>query len=266
MGYLVLGEDLTGEQTKAVLDFLKVEDMADYDVSYTTNKEEHAAFDDYLGADVVGSRALSSILLTPQEKGKGIRVSSYNITYCTVEMYQNALISAGVKDVDISIAAPVPVSGTCALLSAMNAYSIMSGEEIDEKAADAAVDELVTTGDLGEAIGDNDAAAELVAMVKQKMIEEDMSEDQLSRAIDQVSGKMGISVDSSTKEKVIDMLMKVKNTDVDVADLASQAAGLYSKISGTMKELNIQPREAAGFLEKLLRWALDLLHSFGIGQ
>jgi predicted ATP-grasp superfamily ATP-dependent carboligase len=93
-----------------------------------------------------------------------------------------------------------------------------------------------------------------------------MSEDQLSRAIDQVSGQMGVSVDASTKEKVIDMLMKVKNTDVDVADLASQAAGLYSKISGTMKELNIQPREAAGFLEKLLRWALDLLHSFGIGQ
>lgn len=257
-GYLVLGEDLTSEEKAKVLEFLKVDRPEDYAVSYTTNQQEHKAFDDYLGAQVVGSRALSSILLTPRKKGAGIQVSSYNITYCTVEMYQNALISAGVRDVSIAIAAPMPVSGTCALVSAMNAYSLLSGKEIDAEAADVAAEELVTTGDVGDLIGDRDTAAELIAAVKQKMIEEDLNEEQLSEAIDQVSEKLGVTLDAKRRQQVISLLMRLKNTDIDVDELAKQAGDLYHKVKGILPELNIQPEKAAGFLERLFQWLSNL--------
>jgi uncharacterized protein YpuA (DUF1002 family) len=261
-GYLVLGEDLNEEQADKVLEFLKVDNLSDYSVSYTTNKEEHAAFDDYLGPEVVGSKALSSILLTPREKGAGITVSSYNITYCTVEMYQNALISAGVKDVDVAIAAPVPVSGTCALVSAMNAYSTLTGKKLDSEAADVAAAELVTTGEVADVIGDKDAAAQLIAALKQKMVEEDMDEDQLSVAVDQVSDQLGVALDQKRKEQVIELLLRIKNTDIDVDQLASQAGDLYKKVSGLVEGMNIQPRQAAGFLEKLMDIVFGLLKSF----
>lgn len=257
-GCLVLGEDLTSEEKAKVLEFLKVDKLEDYTVSYTTNQQEHKAFDNYLGAQVVGSRALSSILLTPREKGAGIQVSSYNITYCTVEMYQNALISAGVKDVSIAIAAPVPVSGTCALVSAMNAYALLSGEELDAEAADVAAEELVTTGNVGDLIGDKDSAAELIAAVKQKMIEEDLNEDQISEAIDQASDKLGVTLDAERKEQVIRLLMRLKNSDIDVDQLAKQAGELYHKVSGIAEKLDIQPEKAAGFLEKLFQWLSNL--------
>lgn len=261
-GYLVLGEDLSDQEKKTVLDFLQVENTDDYVVSYTTNEQEHEAFDSYLSPSVVGSRALSSILMVPGEKGDGISVSSYNITYCTVEMYQNALISAGVEDVAIYIAAPYPVSGTCALVSAMNAYTTLTGEKIQEAAADAAVDELVTTGELGDAIGSNDTAAELIALLKQQMVEMDMNEEELSQAVDEACQEMGVSVDDELKQRIIDLLMKLKNTDIDIDALAKQAGQLYDKISGTLDKLNVTGEQALGFFEKIVKWVSDFLNRF----
>lgn len=260
-GYLVLGEDLKEDEKAKVLDFLKVEDLDGYAVSYTSNKQEHEAFDSYLSPSVVGKRALSSILMVPGKKGSGISVSSYNINYCTVEMYQNALISAGVEDVVIYIAAPMPVSGTCALVSAMNAYAILSGEEIKEDAADAAVDEIVTTGDLGDAIGDNDKAAELIALLKQQMMEHDMGKKEISKAIDEGCKHYNITIDEELKQKILDLLMKIKNTDIDVNKLAQQAGDLYKKVSGTMEKMGITKESTLNFFQKLAHWLADFLDS-----
>lgn len=261
-GYLVLGEDLTAEEKATVLDFLDITSTEDYNVSYTTNKEEHEAFDSYLGSSVVGSRALSSILMVPGEEGSGISVSSYNITYCTVEMYQNALISAGVEDVAIYIAAPFAVSGTCALLSAMNAYSTITGETIDEDTADAAVDEIVTTGEVADAIGDKDKAAELIALLKQQMVEQDMGEGELSDAIDTACQQMNITISAEVKQQIINLLLKLKNTNIDPDALAEQAGELYSRVSSTMEKLGITKESASGFLSNLLEKLLSFLNSW----
>lgn len=259
-GYLVLGQDLTSSEKSTVLELLNVENESDYTVSYTTNQQEHDAFDSYLSASVIGSRALSSILMIPGEKGDGISISSYNITYCTVEMYQNALISAGVEDVSIYIAAPTPASGTCALVSAMNAYSTLTGKEIESASADAAIDELVTTGELGDAIGDNDTAAELIALLKQQMLEMDWNKEEILSAIDAASKEMNLSIDDDLKEKIADLLLKIKDTDIDVNALAEQAGQLYNKISGTMKKLNITGEQALNFFEKIARWVINFLN------
>lgn len=258
-GYLVLGEDLKGKDKAKVLDFLKVKNLDYYNVSYTTNEQEHNAFDVYLGPEVVGTRALSSILLTPRAKGEGIHVSAYNISYCTVEMYQNALLSAGAKDVNITIAAPKPMSGTCALVSAMNAYSLLSGRKIDPKSADMAAYELVLTGDVGDFIGDKDTAAELFAAVKQEVLKGDLNEEQISETIDQVSGELGVTLDKERKKQVIDLLMRLKDTDLDVEEMTKQAGDLYNKVSGLVKKLDIKSEKAAGLLEKVIQWGSSLL-------
>lgn len=260
-GYLILGADLSQEQKATVYDLLNIQDDSRYAISYTTNQEEHEALDGYLSASVIGSKALSSILLIPGEAGSGLSIEAYNITYCTIAMYQNALLDAGVQDCDIHIAAPSGVSGTCALVSAMKAYSTMTGESISTHAADTAVNELVTTGEVGDQIGDNDKAAQLIAALKQKMLEDNLNQEDIATALDQICTNMNINISADLKQDIVNLMLKVKDTNIDVDALKQQAGDLYSQIQDTVAGLNIDTEAATGFLQKLLQAILDFVRS-----
>lgn len=242
--YLVLGQDLNDDQLATVLDLLGVKDpenyKQNYNVYYTTNAEEHEHFDNYLSQSVIGTKAYSSILLTPGEKGSGIHVTTRNISYCTVEMYQNALITAGVSDVDLVVAGPTNISGTAALVSAMKAYSIMTGEELDDTSVDAANNEIVVTGELGEELGDSDKAAELVAALKNELFADgkNVTEDDINEAIDKVCQELGITISDSLRQQIIDLMKKIANSNFDVSALKEQAKDLFNQISNLVNDVS----------------------------
>lgn len=242
--YLVLGQDLNDDQMATVLDLLGVKDpenyKQNYNVYYTTNAEEHEHFDNYLSQSVIGTKAYSSILLTPGEKGSGIHVTTRNISYCTVEMYQNALITAGVSDVDLVVAGPTNISGTAALVSAMKAYSIMTGEELDDTSVDAANNEIVVTGELGEELGDSDKAAELVAALKNELFADgkNVTEDDINEAIDKVCQELGITISDSLRQQIIDLMKKIANSNFDVSALKEQAKDLFNQISNLVNDVS----------------------------
>ena len=144
---LALGADLSAEQRASVLSLLGVSeaDLADYDVIYVTNQEEHQYLDAYLSSSVIGTRALSSVLIRPASEGSGLHVNTYNISYCTIDMYTNALLTAGLEDADVYVAAPSNISGTSALIGAVKGYADMTGSSVDESALETAVNELVVT-------------------------------------------------------------------------------------------------------------------------
>ena len=254
--YLVLGADLSDSQRATVLDLLGVSDAAnykdDYNVYYTTNAEEHQYLDQYLSASVIGTKSLSSIKLTAREQGKGISISTKNISYCTVEMYQNALITAGVSDVELVVAGPSNISGTAALVSAMKAYEIMTGEKLSADSVDAANNELVVTGEVGDELGDASKAAELIAAVKNEVLangDKDLTDDEIGAAIDRICKEMGITLDPSTRQQIIDLIKKIGATDFDVDALKEQAKGLFDKVEGVLNE--ISGGDTQGFFESL---------------
>ena len=109
---LALGSDLSADQRATVLGLLGVSeaDLENYDVIYVTNQEEHQYLDAYLSSSVIGTRALSSVLIRPAEEGSGLNVTTYNISYCTIDMYTNALLTAGLEDADVYVAAPSNIS------------------------------------------------------------------------------------------------------------------------------------------------------------
>ena len=111
---LALGADLSTDQRAAVLGLLGVDesDLANYDVISITNAEEHQYLDAYLSSSVIGTHALSSVLIRPAEEGAGLNVTTYNISYCTIDMYTNALLTAGLQDANVFVAAPSNISGT----------------------------------------------------------------------------------------------------------------------------------------------------------
>lgn len=254
--YLSLGADLTSEQKNTVLSLLEVteDELSDYEVIEVTNDDEHDYLDDYLADSVIGTKALSSVKIEKVEEGTGISVVTKNITYCTSGMYTNALITAGITDAKVTVAGPFNLSGTAALVGAMKAYSTMTGEELDEANADAATNELVLTGELGQEIG-SEKAEELVALAKQKVLDGDLqSLDDVKEAVEESAGELGVTLTQEQSQKLAELLDKINDLDLDVDKLKQQAEDVYNKL----RDLDIDIDEAKGFLDKIIAFFAEL--------
>lgn len=244
--YLSLGANLSEEQKNTVLQLLDInpEELSDYDMIYTTIDEEYQYLGDYLPAEKMGQKSLSSVLVVKREKGNGINITTKNISYCTIGMYKNALITAGISDADIIVAAPFPISGTGALVGVLKAYSVMTGEAISEKSIDTALNELVLTGDLADSLGDSKQVEEFIAYLKQQVVELDLSaEGDIQEAIEQAEKEFEISLSEEEKQQIVDLLEKIGSLDLDVDALVNQAKDLYDRITEIGK--------SSGFFDKV---------------
>ena len=267
--YVALGADLSTEQRIAVLDLLGLteEDLTHDTVVTVTNAEEHEYLDAYVSPSVIGSRALSSCKVMEEAKGHGITVEVHNITYVTPAMYENALATAGMKNASVVVAGPSPISGTAALVGAMKAYSQMHGTPISPELIDSATDELVKTGELAESLGDSEEAAEIIAALKQVVAENDLKTDEdINNAIDEVAGKLEISLSEEDRQLILDLMEKLSTLDLDADNLAEQARGIYSELQQrgfSLSDYGITKEEAQGLLARLIQFIKELLSSLG---
>lgn len=232
--YLSLGADLKEAEKKTVLELLGVDnnDLDRYTVGKVTNEEEHEYLSEYVPSNVIGTRALSSVLVTRKESGNGITVSTNNITYCTSGMYRNALATAGVQDADIKVAGPFHITGTAALVGVMKAYEAMTGEKISEETKDAATNELVATGELAEKLGDSEQAEELIALIKDKVVSEDLTNmEDIKKAIEEACQDLQVNLSDEDRQLILDLMNKIKNLDIDVEQLKEQAKAVYNKLA-----------------------------------
>lgn len=246
---LALGANLTEEQKATVLNLLDVNpaELDNYTVIYVTNEQEHQYLDQYLSASVIGTKALSSVLIRPREEGAGLNVTTYNISYCTIDMYRNALITAGLKDADVYVAGPVNLSGTAALIGAVKGYEEMTGENVGEEALETAVNEIVVTGDLGDALGDSETASDIMAYIKQQIAEEHVESDEdIERIIRNAMKEFNIDLTDEQVAELVKLMSKISKLDLDVDALAQQAGELYEKLKGMGLDLDKIDTEQVG--------------------
>lgn len=230
--FLALGADLTDEQRATVLELMGLSevDLANYDVVYVTNDMEHQYLDSYLDSSVIGTKSLSSVLVTQAEAGHGVLVTTKNISYCTTGMYRNALLTAGVEDADILVVGPTSISGTAGLIGALKAYEEMSGKSISDATLDTALNELVTTSEIADSTGNSEDIEQLVAYIKAKMASGELqTDDDIKAAIEEGETKFGISLSEEEVQQIVDVMNKIKELGLDPNDLLSQAQDLYSK-------------------------------------
>lgn len=230
--YLALGADLTDAQKSKVLSLMGIDlaSLSDYDVVYVTNAEEHQYLDSYIDASQIGSRSLSSVVIIEREKGSGISISTNNITYCTVGMYKNALATAGVTDADIIVAGPTGISGTAALVGIFKAYQEMTGETIDAEIIDAALNELVITGQLEETIDGltDEEVEEFIAYIKSVIAQNDLKDEaSINEAIDDACEKYQVTLSDSERQQILDLLLKITSLGIDLDTLVDYAESLY---------------------------------------
>lgn len=249
--YISLGADLTDAERNIVLSHfgLDEEDLESYPVISVTNQEEHQYLGDYLDRGVIGGRALSSVMVTTREEGYGIHVTTQNISYCTVGMYQNALATAGLKNVDIRVAGPFSISGTAALVGAIKSYEGLTGQIMDSEQIDAANRELAVSSELGKVLDNPAQAEQLVSMIKDQVISNDYNLEELGKIIDQTAAEMQISLTEGDKQKILDLMSQVKDLDLNIEDLKQQVSHIYEQLQSV--GLSVEKEQAKGFLNRL---------------
>ena len=247
--FLALGQDLSPEQESTVLDFFDDDlDINECEVVYITNADEYKYLGNYVPASQIGNQALSSVMIEENDDND-IDVEIHNINYCTEGMYKNALATAGVSGADVVVAGPYPISGTAALVGTIKAYEKMTGEEVPDEVIEGSVNEITTTGEIGEEVGDKGAIEELVADVKSQIADNpDMSDEDIVAAIKAGAEKLGISLSQDQIEKLKGLIVDLKGLDIDWDNVKKQSLDIFNKV------------KESGLLDRIIDWIKSLFN------
>ena len=112
----------------------------------------------FLGSGNPNASMLSSVLITHRSAGTGVEVSILtpeNITRITATQYATAMITAGVTDALVEVAAPTPVTGEAALTGIYKAFA-QRGVELDEDRMALAQEQLEMLDNISNYHEDND--------------------------------------------------------------------------------------------------------------
>lgn len=231
---VALGADLTPQQKNTVLELfgMTMEELENCQVIYITNEQEKQYLGDYLDASVIGSRSLSSVMLKKGAADSGVNVTTKNINYCTTGMYRNALLTAGVQDTEVVVAAPSQMSGTAALIGAVKAYEQLNGQKIEDISLSNALDELITTGELSQAVKNisSQDIEGLIAYIKEKVAAGELNtEADIRAAIQEGESRFGVTLETSAVNQIVSLMNKLKSMGLDSSYLISQAEKLYQQ-------------------------------------
>jgi uncharacterized protein YpuA (DUF1002 family) len=168
-----------------------------------------------------GTPSISSTAITCRPKGSGIDVQVQNIEEVTAGMYAQSLLTAGITDADLRVAAPAdaPAEGLTALTGIFKAYRLSpcTGGRLDPARERLAQRELATTVDLGEAIGDREAASEVVLNTQEQVVSRKLrSRAEIEQVVtQQLRSRGGADVPAAARNQVVDLMTDLGSPDVD---------------------------------------------------
>lgn len=232
---VTLGANLSEEQKRNMYEYFgtNADEVITIEV---TNADERVYMEGIASEAQIGSRALSCSYVEPTNSG-GIQVKVANLTFVNSSMIASTLMTSGVENCNVVAACPIEVSGTGALTGIMMAYEAASGEELSEEQKEAAVEELVTTGELADEIG-QDEAADLMNEIKEEVIKEDISDpEQIEDVIEQAASSAGITLTDEQMAQIRELMEKISQFDIDVNALKETLDNLMGKSEGFFENL-----------------------------
>lgn len=229
---VTLGANLTTDQRQAMLNEMGVSGNQAQIVT-VTNSEEHKYLDNYLSPSQIGTRAISSSKITLGKQGSGLTASTHNITYVTKDMYINAMATAGVKDADVYVTAPFPVSGTAALTGIIKAYEVKTGTVIPEAKKQVANQEVVTTAEIGnqQGVGKN-KATQLVTTIKDNLAKNTpQSRADIEKVVRNSAQQVGVQLSDADIQKLVDLFDKMRTLNINWNQVGSQMQQVKNQVS-----------------------------------
>ncbi|HCQ73462.1 MAG TPA: hypothetical protein DIT84_01525 [Clostridiales bacterium] len=247
----VIGADLDGNEIASVYKSFGIE-RGDVKELTVTNADERKYLEGQVDESLIGTRSISCIYIEAAGSGEGLDVSVDNITWCTADMYMNAMVTAGITDADVKIVAPYKVSGTAALTGIYMAYEDITGKKLDEDAKLIGTKELTITAELADEIGSADSTAivnELKLILDQT---KDMTDDELREQIKQIAEKYEVTLNDSQIDQLISLCRSLEKLDVSALKEKVEQVQQYIK--------NIA--DAKGSVENFLSQAADTVTEF----
>lgn len=257
---ITMGADLSDAQCASIYEFFGVERGTIKELT-VTNSEERSYLEGLIPDERLGRVALSCVYITVLDEGSGIKVETNNINWCTEQMYINAMITAGIADASVKVSAPYPLSGTAALTGIYKAYEDITGEKLDEDAKAAAAEELITTGELAEFIGSEEATRLINELKKILNNIKSMTDDEVRAEIRRIAAQCNISVTDSQVEQLLTLCRTLQNLDVE---------NLQSRLLGWLDTVD-KLSSVSSWFAKIWRSVLEFLTSifggfFGKGK
>lgn len=231
---VTLGKDLDTEQRDQMLEIFNVK-KEDVVIIEVNNDEEREYLEGIASDAQLGTRTISSAYVEVLKKDSGIFVETYNISWVTKEMFQSALVTAGVKDAKIIAAAPFPVSGTGALTGILKAFEEATGEKISEEQKEVAIQEVYWTGELGEDIG-QDKASDLIRIVKEEIISKDIKNiEDIKNVIINIAGDLNINLSQDQINSISGLMDKINDLDLNTEEVKNQLKNIGKKLEDVVK-------------------------------
>ncbi len=236
---VTLGADLSEEQKTSMFEYFGA--SADEVQTITvTNADERQYLEGVASEAVIGTRAISCSYVEPTSDG-GIQVTVANLTSVTSSMIASTLFTAGMENCNVVAAAPFEVSGTGALTGIMMAYETASGEALSEDQKETATEELITTGELADEIG-QDEATDVINDLKEEVMEGDLTDEEIADAVTDALSEYNVSDDLASQ--VTALMEQISQYDYDVNalketldNLNGSSGGFFSRVASFFSNL-----------------------------
>lgn len=225
---VTLGENLSEEQRAAMYEYFgtSADKVRTIIVSHA---DEVKYMEGIATAEQIGTSTNSCAYVEPTDSG-GIKVKTANLNYVTSSMIASTLTTAGMENGNVIAACPFEVSGTGALTGIIMAYETASGESLDEGKKEAAMEELIATGNLSDVLG-SEVATEVMNEVKTEIIDKGLKDpEEIGEAVDKIAANHDVTLTDEQRQEIVSVMEKIAQYDYDLGAIKNTLDGLNEKV------------------------------------
>lgn len=215
---ITLGADLTPDQRTALLQrFGAVEGT---DTIYTVTVDEMRTAMQNILPIPDGYTSVSSSALTCAAQGSGLRVSTENITKVSAAMYAAALVTAGVGDAELLVAAPAEaqaegMTGLTGVFKGLES-GICGRGTLDPKRRNLAYRQLAVTADLAQATdGDLNKVSDLMLRAQQNLVRANNNPDAAVPSVESAQRDTGVTLPKAQSDELVQLLADMGQAKID---------------------------------------------------
>lgn len=228
---ITIGETNNQAQKDELLDLFAAEDGDE--IMTVTFDDTVKAMDGIFDMSGFQPVAFSSTALTCRELGEGLDVTTNNIQLVTPGLYAMALVTAGIGDAELVVAAPTAISGVEGMTALTGVFKTWDLAPCDSGNTNAerqrlALEELALTVQIGTALGaagipNGVQRATDVVLETQKTIVTDQltGASAIGAALANAERQMGISIPIVQRGELVDLLVRLSEEEINWSTFAS---------------------------------------------
>ncbi|RLJ86461.1 DUF1002 domain-containing protein [Planococcus citreus] len=253
---VVYGGDLSADEKAQVAESLDVAGEAEVEEIEVTGQD----LVKYITDGDARARMYSSAKITRTDEGEGLVIeiaTPDNITQVTTEMYANAMLTAGIENATVEVAAPKAVTGHSALVGIYKAYEV-NGEQLDPERTDVANDELSVATELSEGGVDQEKVSELLTEIKKQIAEQNpATREDVEQIVEEQLSRLQIELSPEDRQLLVDLMDRIRQLDIDFSKWSTELEDLSKTIEDKIGTIV----NDEGFWESIKQFFRDLANT-----